>query len=206
VELLHTYTLIHDDLPCMDDDDFRRGKPTAHKVFGEANAVLAGDALQALAFDLAARGPTALLVRELAAAAGSRGVVGGQVADLSAPAQPDAVAIAFIHLHKTADLFKASVRMGAIAGGSNDAELAALTEYAQSLGLAFQITDDLLDEAPQRRGARPDLSCLSVYPREEAQRMAGALTEKAIMALRACRRGPTEPLAAIAIFVQERKG
>ena len=152
LELLHAYTLVHDDLPCMDDDDMRRGKPTVHVAYGEANAVLTGDALQALAFEvLAACAPPAPwsaadLVRALAAAAGSRGVVGGQVEDLAGLDRPlTADRLTFIHMHKTADLFRAALRIGAMSAGAAQDSVEALSRYGQELGLAFQITDDLLD-------------------------------------------------------------
>ena len=208
VELLHTYTLIHDDLPCMDDDDERRGKPTCHIVFGEANAVLAGDALQALAFEILSRAEmpalhtAADLVRELAAAAGSRGVVGGQVEDLAAPARPDAGTVEFVHLHKTADLFRCAMRMGAMAGGAKMDELRSLSAFATNLGLAFQITDDLLDEAPAQ--GTPGLTYLSLYSRTEALDKAQALIQSAILELGSLSRGPTEALRATAGFVVSR--
>jgi len=180
VEILHTYTLIHDDLPCMDDDDERRGKPTSHKVFGEANAILAGDALQALAFELAACSPVApeRVVRELAAAAGSRGVVGGQVADIAADDRMTQEELEFIHQHKTADLFCAAIRMGAIAGGATDPQLDRLTTYGANVGLAFQIIDDILD-ADEEDGC----SCVGLLGIDEAKRLATARTETAVSAL-----------------------
>jgi geranylgeranyl diphosphate synthase type II len=147
VELFHCSTLIHDDLPCMDDDDLRRGKPTCHIQYGEANAVLAGDALMIHAFQLLAEFGNANLSLELAKAAGSRGVIAGQVEDLAAEGcEPNADLIEFIHLNKTAILIKASVRMGAIAAGASDAELNALSIFGEKIGLAFQIEDDILDE------------------------------------------------------------
>lgn len=149
VEMVHTYSLIHDDLPAMDDDDWRRGKPTSHRVFGEAMAILAGDALLTHAFELLGQIelPGAVrLVAELAGAAGAAGMVGGQVMDLAAEGQDnDLQAIAAIHQRKTGALFRAAVRMGALAGGASERQLQALTSYAEKLGLAFQIVDDLLD-------------------------------------------------------------
>lgn len=144
VECIHTYSLIHDDLPCMDDDDFRRGKPTNHKVFGEAIAVLAGDALLTFAFELAAR--DARYVRELAVAAGSRGLIAGQVQDLEN--ENRAVTLEEVkstHLNKTAALITASVRLGALAGKARAAQLQRLTRYGRNIGLAFQVVDDILD-------------------------------------------------------------
>ncbi len=150
LECIHTYSLIHDDLPCMDDDDFRRGILTCHKKFGEAIAVLAGDALLTEAFALVAsykkKDMTACLVGELASACGSRGLIGGQVMDmLSENKQIDAETLRYIHEHKTGKLIVASVRLGALCAGVNDNALSLLTDYAQMLGLAFQISDDILD-------------------------------------------------------------
>ncbi len=183
VELFHTYTLVHDDLPCMDDDDFRRGRPTVHRVFGEANALLAGDALQALAFEvLAGARPAGRLVLELACAAGSAGVVGGQVEDLAAnPEKVDEATVRYIHQHKTADLFGAAVRMGALSGGARAADLKALAEYARCLGLAFQIVDDVLDGVA---GKPSELSCLAVYDAATARRKARRLRDRALAGLR----------------------
>jgi geranylgeranyl diphosphate synthase, type II len=152
-EMIHTYSLIHDDLPSMDDDDLRRGRPTCHIKFGEATAILAGDALQALAFQTIAEDEnlsTEIRVRvtaELSRAAGTpRGMVAGQGRDLDAEAQAvDAVALEQIHLQKTGALICGAARCGAIIGGANDDELAAVTDYGRNLGLLFQITDDLLD-------------------------------------------------------------
>jgi geranylgeranyl diphosphate synthase type II len=151
LELVHTYSLIHDDLPSMDDDDLRRGRPTSHKVFGEATAILAGDALHTLAFEvvLADTQPPALaaaLALELARAAGCDGMVGGQVEDLAADGQaPDAERIRRIHRGKTAALIRASCRGGAMAGGGDARTVDALDRYGSHLGLAFQIVDDVLD-------------------------------------------------------------
>jgi geranylgeranyl diphosphate synthase type II len=141
LEMLHTYSLIHDDLPAIDDDDLRRGQPTCHKRFGEATAILAGDALQTTAFHLlAARTPrteaVTRLVLELAEAAGPRGMVGGEVADIEAEGK----------MPKTAALFRASAVMSGIAAGAPDEGLTALQRYGTALGLAFQIVDDILDE------------------------------------------------------------
>lgn len=144
VECIHTYSLIHDDLPCMDDDDFRRGKPTNHKVFGEAIAVLAGDALLTFAFELAAR--DARYVRELAVAAGSRGLIAGQVQDLENENRPATLQdVESTHLNKTAALITASVRLGAMAGGATSSQLRRLSRYGRDIGLAFQVVDDILD-------------------------------------------------------------
>ena len=146
IELLHSYTLVHDDLPCMDNDVERRGKASVWAKFGEANAVLAADALQALAFAAAARAPrnAAAIVAELARA--GHGVVAGQVEDLVLQAdRSDVSRVAFVYEHKTADLFMASACMGALAGGGTPDQVAALRSYGLHLGLAFQHEDDLLD-------------------------------------------------------------
>ena len=152
VEMIHTYSLIHDDLPAMDDDDYRRGKLTNHKVYGAGLATLAGDALLTMAFELLARqqgvpAETMLrVVREISEAVGANGMVGGQALDLASEGKRiDMDTLRRMHMAKTGALFRASVRSGAILGGADEAQLAALTEYAEAFGLAFQITDDILD-------------------------------------------------------------
>ena len=152
VEMIHAYSLIHDDLPCMDNDDLRRGKPTSHKMFGEGIAVLAGDALLTEAFAvLAAAKPLGRytasdLVAELARAAGSRGLIAGQVADLAAEGRkPSEPALYFIHAAKTGMLLRASLKLGAMCAGGTKAQVAALDRFGFALGLAFQIQDDILD-------------------------------------------------------------
>jgi geranylgeranyl diphosphate synthase type II len=152
VECIHTYSLIHDDLPCMDDDDLRRGKPTNHKVFGEGIAVLAGDALLTEAFELIARAkatkryPHSVLVHELALAAGSRKLIAGQVQDLENEERRASLAeVKLTHQNKTGALITASIRLGAMAGNASPADLKRLTRYGWDLGLAFQIIDDVLD-------------------------------------------------------------
>lgn len=166
IELIHTYSLIHDDLPAMDNDDFRRGKPTSHRVFGEAIAILAGDALLTLAFELMAKNfpddpadsaRVLRVVAEIAGAAGTRGMIGGQVADiLFADQEIDPATLEYIHRHKTGALYRAAVRSGAILAGAGDDVLRSLTEYAEYLGLAFQIKDDILDvEGDQARLGKP---------------------------------------------------
>jgi geranylgeranyl diphosphate synthase type II len=152
LEMIHTYSLIHDDLPAMDDDDLRRGRPTCHKAFDEATAVLAGDGLQALAFEVVGRdtkpaGAAVACLVELARASGPAGMVGGQMADLEAEDRDDPTVeeLEAIHRRKTGALLTASLRMGAISAGGSAEELAALTAYGRGIGLAFQIVDDLLD-------------------------------------------------------------
>lgn len=152
IEMIHTYSLIHDDLPAMDNDDFRRGKATNHKVFGEAIAILAGDALLTLAFEILSRleSPAeirARLSRELAEASGTRaGMIAGQVADIEGERQPPTPELLeSIHRAKTGALLRASLRMGAIWAEASDSQLEAVTAYGEHIGLAFQIIDDILD-------------------------------------------------------------
>lgn len=154
-ELIHTYSLIHDDLPAMDNDDFRRGKPTSHKVFGEALAILAGDALQTMAFEFCSH-PDFVgdvnphiqiqIIYELALGSGRSGMVGGQVLDIQAEHQVvDLEGLQNIHAHKTGRLIRAAVRVGALLSGANPVQLDCLTRYAEDIGLAFQIADDVLN-------------------------------------------------------------
>jgi geranylgeranyl diphosphate synthase type II len=156
MEMIHTYSLIHDDLPAMDNDDFRRGKPTNHKVFGDAVAILAGDALLTEAFILlsspefgASLDPAKRLevISEISRCAGSRGMIGGQVVDMESEGKPsiDFATVEYIHTHKTGALIKASVRAGALLGGADVEGEDALVRYGQAIGLAFQIADDILD-------------------------------------------------------------
>ena len=152
LEMIHTYSLIHDDLPSMDNDDLRRGKPTNHKVFGEANAILAGDALLTYAFQVVADDKTissdvkVRLISELAKAAGPEGMVGGQVADLEGEGKTISLQqLEYIHRHKTGKLLQYSVRAGAILGEATEQQLMLLTLFSDYLGLAFQIRDDILD-------------------------------------------------------------
>jgi farnesyl diphosphate synthase len=161
IEFIHSYSLIHDDLPAMDDDDLRRGKPSCHRAFGEATAILAGDALQSLAFyalthnnrqipDAATR---MRMVEALSLAAGSRGMAGGQAIDLAATGQQLNIAeLEDMHIHKTGALIRASVLLGAICGAqTDDAQLERLDHYAKCIGLAFQIRDDILDVEGETR-------------------------------------------------------
>ncbi len=146
IELIHAYSLVHDDLPAMDDDDLRRGRPSTHKQFGEAIGVLAGDALLTLSFQLLARqrrrpGVWLQIADELADAAGTFGMIGGQVVDI----KPEARALEYILAHKTGALITAAVRMGGLAGGASKSALAKLTRYGECVGLVFQLVDDLLD-------------------------------------------------------------
>lgn len=157
VELVHGYSLVHDDLPCMDDDDLRRGRPTVHKAFGEGLAVLAGDALLTLAFEVLARGPApaerkVAAAAELARAAGAEGMVGGQVMDLEAEGKDCGIEeVEAIHRGKTAALLAASCRIGGLLGGGARERVEVLGRYGEALGLAFQIVDDCLDETSDPR-------------------------------------------------------
>ena len=152
IECIHTYSLVHDDLPSMDDDDFRRGRRTCHKVFGEGIAVLAGDALLTSAFEIVARAQptrrydTAALLTEISVAAGSQKLIAGQVADLEAEGKKVTRAqLQYIHENKTAAILTTAVRLGAMSANANSKQLAAVTTFGRALGLAFQIVDDILD-------------------------------------------------------------
>ena len=155
IELIHTYSLIHDDLPAMDDDDFRRGRPTCHKVYGEALAILAGDALLTQAFILLSGDPSSIradavarlrVINEIAQAAGSRGMVGGQVVDiLQEDREVDLATLLYLHTHKTGSLIRACLRVGGIISSAGSEQMEALTRYGDRIGLAFQIVDDILD-------------------------------------------------------------
>ena len=200
VECIHTYSLIHDDLPCMDNDDFRRGKPTSHKVFGEGVAVLAGDALLTIAFEILAQAKDSprhrmpALVRELADASGSRWLIGGQVADLEGEGKKiDGAQLKFIHQSKTAALLTASIRLGAMSANATKKQLDCLTTFGRSLGLAFQVIDDILDvtQTSEKLGksAGKDVAAQkATYPAifglEKSRREAGRLTNAALTALK----------------------
>src|SRR5438874_2415895 len=152
IECIHTYSLVHDDLPSMDNDDFRRGRATCHKVFGEGIAILAGDGLLTIAFEIAARAKptrrysTAQIIREIASAAGSRKLIAGQVADLEAEGRPaNRALVRYIHENKTAAMLTTSVRLGAMSADADAKKLSAITKFGRFLGLAFQIIDDILD-------------------------------------------------------------
>jgi geranylgeranyl diphosphate synthase type II len=213
VECVHTYSLIHDDLPCMDDDDLRRGQPTCHKVFGEAVAVLAGDALLTRAFHLLTEHPdcpphrTTDFLRVLAEAADSRHLLGGQVADLEAENRTVSAAdLRFIHLGKTAALLSASLRLGAMAGGGDPAMVENLARFGREIGLAFQVQDDILDVTQPSeilgKSAGKDVAAgKATYPAllglEGARRESARLTKKAATLLRAQKlAAPTLPALA----------
>jgi geranylgeranyl diphosphate synthase type II len=203
VELLHTYTLVHDDLPCMDNDLLRRGQPTVHAKYGEALGVLTGDALQTLAFETLARTPegrpgtVARLVIELAASTGAAGVIAGQVEDIRFATAPTRNIIDYVFQHKTADLFRAAARLGAIAAGASEPALARLSAFADHLGFAFQIIDDLLDAKEAKDDTRPELSCLDIMTEAEARDWALQHTRHSVEAL-ASLPGDTVPLSALA--------
>lgn len=177
IELIHTYSLIHDDLPAMDNDDYRRGRLSNHKVFGEGNAILAGDGLLTYAFELLAQPIDGVsserqlrVIREVARAAGPEGMVGGQVADLEAEGKKLSLTeIEQIHIKKTGAMLTVSVRLGAILAGATEEKIEALTRYARAIGLAFQIKDDILDlEGDSETLGKPAQSDLrqqkSTYP------------------------------------------
>jgi len=222
LELIHTYSLIHDDLPAMDDDDYRRGRLTNHKVFGEAIAILAGDALLTLAFRLVAGNVdgaadariVADVVAELAEAAGAAGMVGGQVVDIESEGKTvSAETLDYIHRHKTAALIRAALRVGAMLGGAKPDALRAITHAGEALGLAFQIVDDILDvegsleELGKTAGSdqrKQKATYPAVHGLEASRRRARALIEDAKAALVSL--GPAaRPISALADFIYERR-
>jgi geranylgeranyl diphosphate synthase type II len=199
LEFIHTYSLIHDDLPALDNDDLRRGKPTCHKQFGEATAILAGDALLTLAFETLSKAPidparSVAVIAHISASAGTvNGMVGGQVADLEAegrPIQPSE--LEYIHRSKTAALIRASVTAGAIGGGANDEDVARLKRFGETIGWAFQVVDDILDveessaalgktagkDAAQQKATYP-----SLYGLEKSRQFAKELETRAMAEL-----------------------
>lgn len=209
IECIHTYSLVHDDLPCMDDDDLRRGRATAHRKFGEAVAVLSGDALLTIAFEILAetketpRHGLQDFYMELTSAAGSSCLVGGQVADLEAEHKPAAPReLLFIHRAKTAAMIAASMRLGAMAADAEPRQVKALGAFGESLGLAFQIIDDILDETQSssvlgksagKDAAAGKATYPSVFGMEKSLKEAARLTRKAHKAL--------EPLGGAADFL-----
>lgn len=219
VELVHTYSLIHDDLPCMDDDNFRRGKPSLHKAFSEAHAVLAGDFLLSYAFELLAddTGLTAeqriKLVALLAKGCGGNGMIGGQVLDIEAEGQEiDLAALQTIHQHKTGALITASILMGAVVAEAKESDLSALKEYGNALGLAFQIMDDVLDirSSVEKHGkttssdlANNKTTYATLLGLEKAQGTAASLIKSAKAHLDRID-GSTEQLYYLADFIIER--
>jgi geranylgeranyl diphosphate synthase type II len=224
IELIHTYSLIHDDLPAMDDDDFRRGKPTSHKVFGEAMAILAGDALLTQAFQLLSLYPAGVeyagrrlaVIAEVARSAGTpSGMVAGQVLDITATGGAvDETLLRDIHRLKTGAMIRVSVRAPALLAGADESTLAHLTTYSEALGLAFQITDDILDEtaSPEALGKTPGkdreqgkLTFPSMYGLERSQALAHQTIDEGLAALGAIAGGmDTAFLVDLARFVLQR--
>jgi geranylgeranyl diphosphate synthase type II len=225
LEMIHTYSLIHDDLPAMDNDDYRRGKPTCHKMFGEAIGILAGDGLLTEAFKLMTnrsswedpsndKGLILDVVHEIAQAAGIWGMVGGQVADIESEGKEiDLPLLQYIHTHKTGAMILASIRVGARLGGANGETLRAFTRYAERIGLAFQIIDDILNVEGKAtalgKSTGTDLSRgKATYPSllgvEESKRRATELVELAVESLKPY--GPeADPLREIARFIIARE-
>lgn len=222
VELIHVYSLTHDDLPCMDNDDLRRGKPTCHVQFDDATALLVGDALQSLAFEVLAH-PNACsdsathvaMLAHLAKASGSRGMAGGQAADLAATGKTLELAdLEFMHIHKTGALIQAAVLLGAMSGGAlSDAARAGLERYAHSIGLAFQVMDDVLDaetdtatlgKTAGKDAAQGKATYLTLMSAKEARTYAHELIDTALAALTPFGTAGAS-LAAIARFIVERR-
>jgi geranylgeranyl pyrophosphate synthase len=207
VELVHTYSLVHDDLPCMDDDDVRRGRPTVHKAFGEGTAVLVGDALLTEAFAVLARAPVPAatrveMIRVLADAAGHRGMVGGQAADVGLGGPVTTLeALQRLHAGKTGALIAAATALGGLAGGASDDHRAKLEVYGRGVGLAFQLADDVLD-ADQDVGADGPPSYVALLGVDETRRRAERLVTEAADAVRDLPR--PERLLSLARFVVDR--
>ncbi|WP_069791263.1 geranylgeranyl diphosphate synthase CrtE [Cyanobacterium sp. IPPAS B-1200] len=222
LEMIHTMSLIHDDLPAMDNDDYRRGKLTNHKVYGEDIAVLAGDGLLTYAFEYVARETKGVppenvleVIKVLTRAVGAQGLVGGQVMDLECEGKTDVTAemLSFIHIHKTGALLEACVTSGAILAGANQEDLERLSIYAKNIGLAFQIIDDILDVTATSeelgKTAGKDISAdKATYPKlwglEESKAKADELVESAIAQL-AVYGEKAQPLQALAEFIVNRK-
>ncbi len=223
LELIHTYSLIHDDLPAMDNDDFRRGKPTNHKIYGDAMAILAGDALLTMAFELCSQ-PEAMdgldparqvrLIHELSVGSGNRGMVGGQVLDIQAENKDiDLATLQSIHKHKTGMLIRAAVRMGALTAGATPRQLENMTAYAEDIGLAFQIADDVLNVTGTREelGKNPNTDAQrgkKTYPTfygvEGAKQLADGCVSRAVSRLSDF--GPSaDPLRELARYITSRK-
>ena len=221
LEMIHTMSLIHDDLPSMDNDDYRRGKLTNHKVYGDAIAILAGDGLLAYAFEFVATQTKGVsperivqVIAQLGKAVGAAGLVGGQAVDLACEGKPDVSVetLDFIHKHKTSALLEASVLSGAVLANASEDDLQRLTTYAQNIGLAFQIVDDILDitatQAELGKTAGKDLDAQkATYPRiwglDESRRKAQQLVDEAKSALESYGTG-AYPLQALADFITAR--
>lgn len=224
IELIHTYSLVHDDLPAMDNSDYRRGQPSCHKEFGEAVAILAGDALLTLAFSLIAQEPLvdlvkgkrlAGIVQEVSQACGTKGLIGGQTVDiLSQGKKVDHDLLRYIHVHKTGALIRACVRLGGMVGRASSRQLQALTDYGERIGLAFQIMDDILDvEGEEERvgkelrkdEAKGKASYPGLLGLERSKREAKRLVEEAMATLSSLPAERTEALAAIASYIIQRR-
>lgn len=221
VECIHTYSLVHDDLPSMDNDDFRRGRPTCHKVFGDGIAVLAGDALLTIAFEIVSNAKAAprydisILLREIAVAAGSQKLIAGQVADLEAEGKRvKRDQLRFIHENKTAAMLKSSVRLGAMSANADARKLSAITQFGEQLGLAFQVIDDILDVTQTSeilgKSAGKDVAAKkATYPAviglEKSRAEARRLTRQAHDALSVFQEGDAEALHALANYLLERE-
>lgn len=219
IECIHTYSLVHDDLPSMDNDDFRRGRPTCHKVFGEGIAILAGDALLTIAFEIVSRAKhnrrydMVTLLRETAVAAGSQRLIAGQVADLEAEGKKvNRAGLRYIHENKTAAILTTAVRLGAMSANASPKQLAAVTRFGRALGLAFQVVDDILDvtQTSEKLGksAGKDIAAQkATYPAviglKKSRVEARALTRKAHDALNVFE-GKGEALRALASYLLER--
>lgn len=219
LELIHTYSLVHDDLPAMDDDDLRRGRPTCHKVYGEAIAILAGDGLLTMAFEAlsdprrlkAIPAPRLLaIIRELATASGVFGMVGGQVVDIQSEGKEmDLPTLEYIHTHKTGALIRASVRVGALYAGAGERQFAALSRYGELVGLAFQIADDILDLTGKEEELGKDvgsdlekgkMTFPGFYGLEESRRRAVEVVDKAVAVLKGFDK-KADPLRELARYI-----
>jgi geranylgeranyl diphosphate synthase type II len=221
LECIHTYSLVHDDLPSMDDDDFRRGRPTCHKVFGDGIAVLAGDALLTIAFEIvstakpAPRYDMSILLREVAVAAGSQKLIAGQVADLEAEGRNvKRDQLRYIHENKTAAMLTSSVRLGAMSANADAKKLRGITKFGRGLGLAFQVIDDILDVTQTSeilgKSAGKDVAAKkATYPAviglEKSRAEARRLTRQAHNALSVFPSGQAEPLHCLANYLLERE-
>lgn len=213
LEMLHTFSLIHDDLPCMDDDDFRRGMPTAHKKYGEATAVLSGDALCIHAFGLLAQTGSSQVVEEVARSLGTSGMIGGQMIDIESEGQQVTLDVVdYIHYHKTAALIEASLVTGAIVAGATPEQIVPMREFGHAIGLAFQVVDDILDieQTTEQLGkdAGSDLEKgKATYPSiiglEASKKKAVDLYQASIAALDRCQ-ADTKVLRSIAAFIVTR--
>ena len=219
-ECIHTYSLIHDDLPAIDNDDMRRGAPTCHKAFGEAVAILAGDALLTAAFELVAATKTSdpsrviKVITELSKASGSAGMIGGQMVDIESEGiEVPFPVLEYIHIHKTGELILAAVRSGAIMGGAGQKEIEALSKYGKSIGLAFQIADDILDVAGSademgKNTGGDEKKGKATYPSliglDESRKRAEELVDIALKALEGFDE-KADPLRAIARYIVQRR-